>query len=66
MDDLASLQRGLIPSRHRNVTAVTNDRLIIRITNDLLSEENPSDESILNFLMTASLSILGLVTEALE
>lgn len=66
MDDLSSLQRGLVPSRSRNVSAVANDRLIIRITNELLNVENPSDEMIFNFLMAASLSIMGLVQEALD
>ncbi|XP_034246653.1 uncharacterized protein LOC117648302 [Thrips palmi] len=66
IDDLASLRIGLIPTRHRSVSALCNDILIRRITTDLLRDPDPSDQTLVNFLLAASISIQRLLTEALQ
>jgi len=65
-DNLASLQRGLIPTRHRRAVAVANDAFIIRITNALLNDPDPSDQTLIDFLLSASAALQGLLQHALQ
>ncbi|KAK3917045.1 Cis-2,3-dihydrobiphenyl-2,3-diol dehydrogenase [Frankliniella fusca] len=65
-DDIMSLQRGLIPTRHRKVVSVANDALIIRFTNALLTDPNPSDQTLIDFLMLASTAIQGHIQDVLQ
>lgn len=66
MDDVYSLSRGIIPTRHRPVVAISNDAHIVRITAQLLQEPNPTHEQIMTFLTAASYSVDGIVQEVLQ
>lgn len=65
IDDVTSLAKGLIPTRHRPVRAISNDAFINRITRELLQEADPCDDSILRFLCGASSCIRGIVNDCL-
>ncbi|XP_034236384.1 uncharacterized protein LOC117642389 [Thrips palmi] len=66
VDDLNSLNQGLIPNRHRSCSSISNDENIIALTNQLLQYPLPSDEQIMTFLHSASFSVDSVIQEALD
>ncbi|KAJ1531327.1 hypothetical protein ONE63_000011 [Megalurothrips usitatus] len=65
MDDLQSLNLGIIPSRHRAVSAICNDAHIQELTSALL-QGVPTDDRIIAFLTYASHSVSEIVNDALD
>ncbi|XP_034246245.1 uncharacterized protein LOC117648116 [Thrips palmi] len=65
IDDTMSLEIGIIPTRHRASSSITNDDNIRRLTAVFLRDPNPSDELIAEFLHAAAFSMENVAYDAM-
>ncbi|XP_026290444.2 uncharacterized protein LOC113215088 [Frankliniella occidentalis] len=63
LDNFNSLTGAILPNRHRNHESISNDAYIMAITSQLMVNNNPNDEQILTFLISAAVTLEDIFAE---